>query len=197
VGPKIYADRIYYYEKVLNSPSNIVDMLEQTDLELTDSDPITRWNIWETSEDGETYVFGNIKHTKANKLNTGSDSSIYIYNCLKSALEVAGKDYATKLNIEYVEPQPISISKYKTGSFMGCHVDDYEQNDTAPLMSAVLYLNDDYEGGELSFPDQKVLIKPLAGSIVVFPSVEPFYHQSMPVLSGTKYMVPAFWVKIR
>jgi predicted 2-oxoglutarate/Fe(II)-dependent dioxygenase YbiX len=62
-------------------------------------------------------------------------------------------------------------------------------------MSAVIYLNDDYEGGELRFPEQDVMIKPEAGSVIVFPSVEPFYHQSMPLKTGTKYMVPAFWIK--
>jgi hypothetical protein len=39
------------------------------------------------------------------------------------------------------------------------------------------------------------MIKPEAGSVIVFPSVEPFYHQSMPLKTGTKYMVPAFWIK--
>jgi predicted 2-oxoglutarate/Fe(II)-dependent dioxygenase YbiX len=63
-------------------------------------------------------------------------------------------------------------------------------------MSAVLYLNDDYEGGELNFKDQNITIKPEAGSIVIFPSVAPFYHESKEIISGNKYMCPAFWKEI-
>ena len=78
---------------------------------------------------------------------------------------------------------------------MGPHVDNYGQPNLQTLMSAVAYLNDDYEGGELHFPEQNVTIKPSAGSIVVFPSEAPFYHQSLPVTKGAKYMSPAFWTK--
>lgn len=195
LAPKIYADKIYYYEKVLKTPEKIIEHIEQTDLELTDVDPISKWTPWTAGEKGETYVFGDIKHTESRNLSTGSDISVFIYNSLESALTIAGKDYASKQGIGYVDPRPISISRYRTGSSMGYHVDDYSQEGKSSLMSAVMYLNDNYEGGELSFPDQKVAIKPTAGSIVIFPSVAPFYHQSMPILSGNKYMVPAFWVK--
>jgi len=77
---------------------------------------------------------------------------------------------------------------------MGPHVDDYGNGDD-PNISVVLYLNDDYVGGELFFREQGVKIKPEAGSIVIFPSVEPYYHESLPVESGIKYMAPGFWRK--
>ena len=56
-----------------------------------------------------------------------------------------------------------------------------------------MYLNDDYTGGELNFKDQGIKIKPSAGSIAVFPSRSPYFHESLPVLSGEKYMTPGFW----
>jgi hypothetical protein len=58
----------------------------------------------------------------------------------------------------------------------------------------VMYLNDDYEGGEIDFPDHGISIKPEAGSIVVFSS-EGVLHDPKPTLSGTKYMVPLFFFK--
>ena len=60
-------------------------------------------------------------------------------------------------------------------------------------MSAVLYLNDDYSGGELSFVKQKIKIKPKAGSVVVFPSTEKFTHYVNKVTSGMKFFVPSLW----
>jgi hypothetical protein len=195
-NPKIYSDRICYYESIINDPQDLIDRIENSNASLTEADPITKWQDWVASgDDTDVYVFGKIKHTDASKLPNGSYSSSLIYNSLRSALELAGRDYADRFNIEYQEPQPISISRYDTGTSMGPHVDDYGKEGIMPIMSAVMYLNDDYEGGELHFPVQDILIKPVSGSIVIFPSVEPFYHESLSIKSGSKYMVPAFWVK--
>jgi hypothetical protein len=193
--PEIYANKIYYYKNVLEDPAYFITQIEESDSQLTNSDPIGIWNDWIASGGGEPYVFGSIKHTDETKLDTGSESSIFIHKTLKSTLTLVGKDYAQSQGIEYIDPMPVSISKYRTGADMGPHVDDYGQDGVVPLMSAVIYLNDDYKGGELRFPEQDVMIKPEAGSVIVFPSVEPFYHQSMPLKTGTKYMVPAFWIK--
>lgn len=193
--PIVYAGKIYYYKNVIDDPSFVVDQIEQMNSSLSTSDPISPWAPWVAVDSEGSYVFGDIKQTRESNLATGSSESVSVYNSLKLALTLAGKDYAQKQGIEYIEPRALSISKYKTGAHMGAHVDDYGDKTTVPLMSAVLYLNDNYEGGELSFPDQEVVIKPTPGSIVIFPSVEPFYHQSMPILSGNKYMVPAFWIK--
>ena len=77
---------------------------------------------------------------------------------------------------------------------MGSHVDSYEDG-RSPVLSVVLYINDNYDGGELYFKGQEVLIKPTAGSLIAFPSVDPYYHQSMVVTKGLKYMSPGFWYK--
>jgi hypothetical protein len=194
IKPEIYFDKIFYYKNALSDPSSFINQIEESDLDLTDDDPISPWTDWLASGEG-AYVFGNIKHTDDSKLKTGSDSAVFIYKSLREVLASVGKDYAQNLDIEYVDPMPVSISKYRTGADMGPHVDDYGQEGVFPLMSAVIYLNDDYEGGELNFPEQGICIKPEAGSVIVFPSTKPFYHQSMPIKTGIKYMVPAFWVK--
>jgi predicted 2-oxoglutarate/Fe(II)-dependent dioxygenase YbiX len=195
MNPKIYAERIFYYEDAIKNPFEIVELLEQTNPELTDSDAITQWNEWVASGDGERYVFGSQKHTNKAKLSTSSEKVANIYQTLSDALLRCGKHYCDSLGLEYMEPSPISISKYQQGSSMGPHVDWHGETDIEPIMSAVLYLNDDLVGGELDFPELNVRIKPTAGSIIIFPSVAPYYHQSLEVKSGVKYMSPAFWIK--
>ena len=54
-------------------------------------------------------------------------------------------------------------------------------------ISAILYLNDDYEGGELVFGLHKVVIKPKKGMLLLFPSNYAYQHRAMPVTKGTKY----------
>jgi hypothetical protein len=57
-------------------------------------------------------------------------------------------------------------------------------------ISVVVYLNDDYEGGEIWFPRMNSLsIKPKAGDIVVFPSTYIYEHASQDMISGVKYSV--------
>ena len=80
-----------------------------------------------------------------------------------------------------------------------------------------MYLNDDYEGGEISFTirDPKgpiqgptpaedfskanpstynFFVKPKAGSVIVFPPSPPYHHTAHLVKSGFKYMVPQHWI---
>jgi hypothetical protein len=57
-------------------------------------------------------------------------------------------------------------------------------------ISVVVYLNDDYEGGEIWFPRMDNLtIKPKAGDVLVFPSTFIYEHASQDIKSGVKYSV--------
>lgn len=192
--PQIFEDKIFYYEGVLKNAAEIIELIEKTDPGLLDTDAIKPWIKW-TASDNEDYIFGYQKQIDASKLETSSEDVKFIFTTLWDLLVKVGEDYMNTLGLDIVPPSPLSISKYIEGAGMGPHVDDYNQRGITPVMSGVLYLNDDVEGGELFFTEQKIKIKPKAGSIVVFPSVEPFYHQSLPVIKGQKYMSPVFWVK--
>ena len=99
---------------------------------------------------------------------------------------------------------------------MGAHFDQQE-GDLRLKYSLVFYLNDDYEGGEISFtirdhilshterpnaeddPEkQKNIItfwlKPKAGSCLIFPAALPYSHTAHSVKSGFKYMSTAAWM---
>ena len=54
-------------------------------------------------------------------------------------------------------------------------------------VSTVLFLNDDFEGGNFIFPDLRVTIRPEPGLLVAFPSSQFFAHKVEPVISGTRY----------
>lgn len=186
-------EKIHYYKNVIDNPKELIDLIESSDKNLTDKTGIPKWNEWFASGD-EPYLFG---YQKRFSQNVDADNNIDIQkinNILKNAINNASFDYSKFYNIDIGSLMPLSISKYSTGKSMGPHVDDYNNGDD-PNISVVLYLNDNYEGGEINFPNQDITIKPEAGSIVIFPSVEPYYHQSLPVISGVKYMSPGFWRK--
>ena len=64
------------------------------------------------------------------------------------------------------------------------------------VISAICYLNDDYNGGEIEFVNFKVKIKPEPGMLILFPSNFPYTHIAHPVTKGTKYNLVT-WLRDR
>lgn len=54
-------------------------------------------------------------------------------------------------------------------------------------VTILVYLNDDYEGGELEFPDWGCTFKPKAGTLIAFPSYIEFTHRVHPVTKGERF----------
>lgn len=187
-------EKISYYKNVIDDPSHLIKLIEDSDLNSTEQTAIPKWQEWSASGN-VPYIFGYQKRFTKEINKEDPEEFQKINNILKNAIVVASNDYAKEYNINIGTLMPLSISKYSTGKSMGPHVDDYNNGDD-PNISVVLYLNDNYDGGEINFPNQNVTIKPEAGSIVIFPSVEPYYHESLPVISGIKYMSPGFWRKV-
>lgn len=55
--------------------------------------------------------------------------------------------------------------------------------------SLLVYLNDDFTGGNLELPDRGETIRPEAGMLVAFPSDHRFSHAALPVESGNRYVI--------
>ena len=62
---------------------------------------------------------------------------------------------------------------------------------------SILYINDDYEGGELFFPAYGMCIKPKSGTLVFFPSSDMYAHGVTEVISGIRYTSPHFWTPLK
>jgi hypothetical protein len=89
----------------------------------------------------------------------------------------------------------------KPGLAMDYHTDTHEFNADAPgkkfVVTATMYLNDDYDGGEVSFLDEEsgsvTDYKPKAGDVTVFPSGAPYYHGIKPIAGNERYLLRMFW----
>jgi hypothetical protein len=198
-NPKIYAENIFYYENVVFHPDQVLAAIEESEIIIKDTDAIGKWQPWVGKDDivlpdgrNSDYVFGETKTTNPKKYLTSSPAVQFAFGQIKNSLTFTTDHYASLLGIDPGKMSTIMISKYFTGAELGLHTDSYRDN---AYLSAVLYLNDDYEGGEIVFPNQDVKIKPSAGSIIVFPSLEPFFHESLKVTSGEKYMCSVFLFK--
>lgn len=80
-----------------------------------------------------------------------------------------------------------SVLKYKTGGFFKLHQDTINQPcGKFRSLSICIYLSD-FEGGELTFPQHNLTIKPGKGDVIVFPSGEHYKHIAEKVIKGVKY----------
>jgi hypothetical protein len=93
-------------------------------------------------------------------------------------------------SVEMVQ-QPFVI-KWSKGQSMGLHVDDLGIE--TYHITGLIYLNDDYIGGEISFPTHDITIKPNKGELVLFPGNLHYAHEVREVISGDRYTIPV-WCK--
>jgi hypothetical protein len=77
------------------------------------------------------------------------------------------------------------IIKYDVGSFFKNHIDDCAAY--SRTVSILMYFNDDYDGGEIEFPEFDISYKPQLGDILVFPSSFIYNHSVKEVTSGVRY----------
>jgi hypothetical protein len=108
-----------------------------------------------------------------------------IYQKLKYCID----DYAGYWGMGVVYYEAFNFVKYEgAGTHFNIHADHGPAYNCT--ISAVIYINDDYEGGELKFPRLDNLVyTPKVGEIAVFPSNYIYEHASLPMVSGTKYCV--------
>ena len=57
---------------------------------------------------------------------------------------------------------------------------------------AVVYINDDYEGGNIHFPNLSIEFKPKARSLNMFPGTLHYLHGVRPVTSGMRHTIASF-----
>jgi predicted 2-oxoglutarate/Fe(II)-dependent dioxygenase YbiX len=106
--------------------------------------------------------------------------------------------YIKKLNFSWFKGckkyTQLKFIKYDQFSQMELHCDNIhnifaqDEHKGVPILSVICLLNDDYEGGELVFFEDKILT-PSQGDVIIFPSNFLFPHEVKPITKGTRYSV--------
>ena len=108
-----------------------------------------------------------------------------IHNQFNMMLLSSTLPYAKRHGIEGLWQEGYSLLRYGEGQEYKSHYDG--TSDTKRVVSAICYLNNDFEGGEIEFTNFGIKIKPEPGMLVLFPSNFAYRHVAHPVTSGTKY----------
>lgn len=109
--------------------------------------------------------------------------------------------------IEVWDSEVPQFLKYDVGGHYKPHIDGRSiwfapngdkiwRKSTDRDLSLVLYLNDDFEGGEFLFPDLHIQVKPKPGLLVCFPSDQNYLHGVAPVKEGTRYSIVT-WARVK
>lgn len=216
-------ENIYYYTDVLEDPKKVLDLIELLDTKEESYSAIPKWNNWNSSSRDGT-IFGKKKDFNLNNVESlpseiKKDADFIIAE-IRSAIANVAKSFVKDRGLggePNISPF-VGISKYIEGCAMGAHY-DRQAGDNSLEYSIIIYWNDDYEGGELSFivrdedfrlpqnshlrpPDDALdpsvkdlvtfTIKPKAGSALIFPSTDPYKHQVHIMKKGVKYITPGF-----
>ena len=62
------------------------------------------------------------------------------------------------------------------------------------VLTWMIYLNEDFEGGETEFLDQTRRIKPTTGTLLIWPAGFTHTHKGNLVLSGDKYILTGWYL---
>lgn len=118
----------------------------------------------------------------------------HLVQCLLGALEKYRADFPLE-SVYFPEPalEEFRVKRYTGGTKQqfATHVDVGSLASCKRYLAFLFYLNDDFTGGETIFyPD--TTIKPIKGSVVVFPPTWMYPHAGLPVDTGTKYIMSSY-----
>jgi len=137
----------------------------------------------------------NIRNVKGYSLNFNTPTNLFYWNYIKKEIERLYIYYKSKfpqMNSEKINQ--IDLLKYSPGGKYEVHADHFTN---APRhLSIIMNLNDEYEGGDLIFTDQREQeikrFKLSKGTIVFFPSNFMYPHSIQPITKGERYSIVAW-----
>ena len=135
------------------------------------------------------------RNVKGYGLDFKTPTNMFYWNYIKVEIERWFILYKTKFpKMESTKINQIDLLKYDVGGKYRVHTD--HSTITPRSLSVIINLNDEYEGGDLIFTDQKEQeIKRLQlekGTIVFFPSNFMYPHSIEPITKGTRYSIVAW-----
>jgi predicted 2-oxoglutarate/Fe(II)-dependent dioxygenase YbiX len=181
------------FENAWPNPKETIEAMEK---ECNTLDSGARWERAGTIGDGvnQTKRTNYLIPVTEAALKSNSVVAQNVHNQMYMVLLAATIPYARKHDIDQMFHEGYSMLRYTGGQEYKAHADGTTAMGRA--ISAIVYLNDDFEGGEVEFVNFGVKIKPKPGMLLLFPSTYPYTHIAHPVISGTKYAIVT-WIHDR
>lgn len=165
----------------------------------------TKISLWNSESAMTVDDFGNIVHDPDDwkEATCGADilfdidplGYLTLENVARDVMAKAESLFACKLSFR--EP---ALVRYREGFHQGkLHADKHNLDGSPKLgmenydISAVIYHNDEFTGGDLVFVQHDVRISPRARNVVIFPGAVTHLHYVDAVASGVRWSSPLFF----
>jgi Rps23 Pro-64 3,4-dihydroxylase Tpa1-like proline 4-hydroxylase len=148
-------------------------------------------------EPGVSHNRKEIRNTEIYSFYDGSLSSTHWGHYLRRIVSNYYNNYQKTFNTEAFKIISLDILKYEVGGFYKMHSDHHVN--MPRTLSVIIFLNNDYEGGELNFHDPVTneiykTIKPFPGRCIMWPSNFMYPHSVSPVTKGTRYAIVSWLI---
>lgn len=153
------------------------------------------------------YISGEDGWQKTCFYNSAVMDPIYPYN--KNNASIINDDYFKSLRTRLHEKAEevagrnlrnlsMSAHKWEIGAYASDHSDNTDLDGTPNAWQdnkfvTIIYLNDEYSGGKLTFKNHNIEIQPGKGSLIAFDPGYDNLHAVTEILSGTRYTMLLSW----
>lgn len=199
--------KVYVYRNVLKSPTDMYNTMKESESSADGRYYLRSWDAW--AHFGTYTQIKNIAEVEESVLSEERFIKEKKFaEEVQEAYDHVINHYTEKTGVVLPENwrfSGCSFSKYNdqidtlsNKMTMQYHTDHITSQKDMPgekfFITCTMYINDDYEGGDIEFYVDGNLInhKPKAGDIVVFPSTEPYYHGVKTIYNGQKFFVRNF-----
>ncbi len=141
---------------------------------------------WNAQDDWDLTCFYNA-YVISGKKDIKDEFKIKIHQMYDRFHKIAEESFGIQL-----KPLSQSAHKWTVGAYAADHADNADLDGTpngwaANKLVTILYLNDNYEGGYLTFRDHDIAIKPKTGTLIVFDVGINNVHAVTEVTDGVRY----------
>jgi hypothetical protein len=144
---------------------------------------------WDPISFYESYASNLPNNEDVLKFNLPLDFFEELENNIKLGVEKARGGGMTKVSYH--------AQKWITGGFARFHSDNSTDGEYNAFerskWATFVYLNDDFDGGELAFKDSDIVMKPKVGMLAAFNGGAHNEHEVRLIKSGTRYTIGSFW----
>ena len=150
------------------------------------------------------------------KFRNAEEEDIYLNKCyyqrelLRAYEHLMRSELMKMYEIDFERDRTVDLNDRKEGSSLPTHTDFiqsqfidpldpppvYEYNKWSGHFSCLIYLNDNFNGGEIVFPKQHLTIKPEAGMLIAFPGNENYEH-SVNSFQGSSRFALSLWTRVK
>lgn len=191
-----------YFGNSLDNMGNIENFINLEDLNKINNF-VKKINKWDNSsesqehEDGVSKYSSDLWYNRTCSANIIKELDIDIYNLIDSYIEKMQLILETKFKVRLRKRPPVIVC-WRAGDFQVPHADKQVQDGRPNAfidydINSLLYLNDDFVGGELFYPKHGVKVSPKPGLAVFHPGDIEYLHGVTPVLKGERWVIPSFY----